>query len=261
MIKRISIVVPCFNEQSRFPLEYWKEIIVEQSDVLWIFVDDGSTDSTLQTLQGLCAVTTAKVIGLPTNGGKGNAIRKGFQAILQEVPDVEILGYLDSDGAFSKQDVNRIKSMALEKMSKESDNPLDCLISSRVSLSGRSITRKATRHYLGRIIATFLTRDWHDAPYDTQSGFKCFLNSNSFRSSVNNVFLTKWFIDVELLTRIGINNRGQLKVWEEPLLHWQDVDGSKIRARNTFKILIELIAARRQVLNLLKERELEVGFN
>ena len=56
------------------------------------------------------------------------------------------------------------------------------------------------------------------------------------------------------MTRVGINNKGILNIWEEPLLIWNDVDGSKLKLRKLPSIFFEMIFARRQVLKLLKER-------
>ena len=63
-----------------------------------------------------------------------------------------------------------------------------------------------------------------------------------------------WFVDIELMTRVGINNKGILNIWEEPLLIWNDVDGSKLKLRKFHSIFFEMIFARRQVLKLLEER-------
>jgi hypothetical protein len=88
-----------------------------------------------------------------------------------------------------------------------------------------------------------------------------FLNSASFQDSIKSDFLTRWFVDIELLTRIGVNNKGRLDVWEEPLFYWNDVDGSKLRVLRFHTIFRELIIARRQVQKLIKERESQIGFN
>jgi hypothetical protein len=137
----------------------------------------------------------------------------------------------------------------------------DAVISSRVSLSGRFIERKRSRHYLGRIIATFLTHKWIDAPYDTQSGFKLFKNSQSFQNSIRKSFSTKWFVDIELLTRIGISNKGKLVIWEEPLNFWRDVNGSKLGFTSYPQIFVEMVVARKQVLKFITERESVHGLN
>ena len=130
---------------------------------------------------------------------------------------------------------------------------MDVLLSSRVGLAGHQINRRHSRHYLGRMIATYLTNGWKDAPYDTQSGFKLFSNTVSFQQALSEDFKTKWFADVELFTRIGIHNGGNLNLWEEPLTSWRDVEGSKINFRKFPRIMVEIILARREVLKLIKE--------
>ncbi|CAB4757012.1 unannotated protein [freshwater metagenome] len=259
MDKRIAIIVPCYNEELRFPIQYWKEIVRTENEIKWLFIDDGSSDRTLEILQDVCVGTPSRVSKCSKNRGKGNAIRKGFLDTLEMDPEIEVLGYLDSDGAFSKDDIFRLANIAVQRISSSMTQPTDAVISSRVSLSGREIKRKSSRHYLGRLIATLLTRKWNDAPYDTQSGYKLFLNSRSFRDAIKSDFSTRWFVDVEILTRIGINNKGILNVWEEPLFYWNDVAGSKLNFMKFHSILLELLIARRQVLKLLKERDNRIG--
>ena len=256
-----SIVVPCFNEEARIPIEYWRALINKSADVNWLFIDDGSCDKTFEILEIICFGSSAKTLRLSKNVGKGNAIRQGFLRILEENPEIKVIGYLDSDGAFSLQDVVNLVEKASNPESFSGQTMPDAVISSRVSLSGRCIERRRSRHYLGRIIATYLTHKWNDAPYDTQSGFKLFKNSKSFQNSVSDGFCTKWFIDIELLTRIGISNEGKLVIWEEPLDFWRDVNGSKLGFTSYPRILVEMVVARRQVLKLIKKRESINGLN
>lgn len=261
MHKQVAIIVPCFNEQQRFPTEYWREILTAENNIEWLFVDDGSFDGTDKILKEVCVGTSARVVHLPRNTGKGNAIRYGLLEMLQKDSGIEILGYLDSDGAFSKEDIFRIAELTVEKLNELANNQLDAVISSRVSLSGRQISRKVSRHYLGRIIVTLLMNKWSDSPYDTQSGYKLFCNSVAFRASIENKFLTRWLFDVEILTRIGIYNKGRLSIWEEPLFFWKDVNGSKLKLRHLHSIFLELYIARKQVLKYLKERSRQTGSN
>ena len=261
MDKRIAIIIPCYNEENRFPIQYWREIVSAENEIRWLFIDDGSSDRTFEILQALCTGTPAQVLRSANNGGKGNAIRSGFLEILEKDPAIGVLGYLDSDGAFSINDIFRLASMSIAPTKVLTEQRIDAVISSRVSLSGREIDRKASRHYLGRIVATLLTRKWNDAPYDTQSGYKLFINSRSFRDAIQSEFSTRWFVDVELLTRIGINNKGRLIIWEEPLFYWNDVAGSKLKKVKFHSIFLELLKARRQVLKLLKERDKSIGYH
>ena len=54
---RISIVVPCFNEEEALPVYYreMKRVMGELSEVSFeiLFVDDGSSDKTLEILKQL----------------------------------------------------------------------------------------------------------------------------------------------------------------------------------------------------------------
>jgi glycosyltransferase involved in cell wall biosynthesis len=256
-----SIVVPCFNEEARIPIKYWRELINKSIDINWLFIDDGSNDRTFEILERICAGSSAKTLKLPKNVGKGNAIRQGFLRILEENPEIELIGYLDSDGAFSLQDIFGLVNKASKADSFLDNSIPDAVISSRVSLSGRFIDRRRSRHYLGRIIATYLTQKWNDAPYDTQCGFKLFKNSQSFQNSIKNSFSTKWFVDIELLTRIGISNKGKLVIWEEPLNFWRDVNGSKLGFTSYPRIFVEIVVARKQVLKFIKERKSLNGLN
>ena len=261
MVNSVAIIVPCFNEERRFPIDYWSEILATENQIKWLFVNDGSSDDTHSILKELCSGKSAQVLNLPKNIGKGNAIRHGFLEITHNEPEIRVLGYLDSDGAFGKDDVFRLAELIIRKLDDSADSKLDAVISSRVSLSGRTISRKVSRHYIGRIIATLLTNKWKGAPYDTQSGYKLFSNSNAFRSSISDEFTTRWFVDIEILTRIGIYNKGRLSIWEEPLYFWRDIGGSKLNFKNYISVLLELFVARQKVLKFLKERSSQSGSN
>lgn len=259
MGKKTALVVPCFNEAHRFPMEYWKELIQLEPNIHWIFVNDGSSDSTGFLLQDLISDSTAEVIHNKKNLGKGNSVREGLMYALAKSLDFKTLGYMDSDGAFSKSDLIRLigKTDELEF----SDKALDVILSSRVALAGHYIRRNPSRHYLGRLIATYLTRGWFDSPYDTQSGLKLFSNSIALQNSLKDSFQTSWFVDIELMTRIGIENAGQLNLWEEPLTSWSDMAGSKLNLRQLPKLLREIFIARREVSKLVKTQRLINGLD
>lgn len=256
MDSRVAILIPCFNEVQRFPHEYWKDLVVENRQVQWIFIDDGSRDGTREILEEFCASYPAKLIKLDTNEGKGNAIRKGMKAALNDSPQLKVIGFIDSDGAFSKRDISKFLSLVEENLAKIEEKNWDILISSRVALSGRAIERSLPRHYIGRIIATYLTRGWRGSPYDTQSGFKLFSITPDFNSRIEDKFRTKWFVDIELISRLSVIYEYPIRIWEEPLDSWEEVGGSKVGFRQIFSILIEIRFARK----LIKEY-FEVGKN
>jgi len=54
-MKKISILIPCYNEEASLPLLYPQlvKLMDEHADYQWelMFVNDGSTDGTLQLLR------------------------------------------------------------------------------------------------------------------------------------------------------------------------------------------------------------------
>jgi dolichyl-phosphate beta-glucosyltransferase len=246
MNSRIAMIVPCYNEENRISVDYWWELLEINEEISWIFVDDGSGDQTSLLLKKFCTDDSRSLIRLERNVGKGNAILQGYKFALQKMPNVEFCGFIDCDGAFATEDVKNFSTTILNKQT-----DFEVLISSRVALSGRDIQRKSHRHYLGRIIATLLTYKWQNAPYDTQSGLKVFRNTESFRNAILSDFSTKWFSDIELISRIGVNNGGRIEIWEEPLMSWSDVDGSKLKFRSFPSIVRQIYIARRSVRALI----------
>jgi glycosyltransferase involved in cell wall biosynthesis len=260
-MKPIAIVVPCYNESIRFSTTYWCQILDAAPQVDWLFVDDGSTDSTKEMLSKFCEQRGSSLLALNKNQGKGNAIRLGFQKLISNNQEITHLGYLDSDGAFSISDVQRLLSITEHMNEVRGNLPWDVIISSRVAMAGRQIDRKITRHYLGRIFATYLTRGWRGAPYDTQCGFKIFKMSQELEDSLAAPFRTRWFVDLELISRLELQTKHHLKIWEEPLVSWTDVDGSKIILKHALAILNETKFARKQVKKFLRMKMGKHGLN
>jgi len=77
---RLSVVIPCFNEIETLStlLRAVNHAPVPDKEI--IVVDDGSTDGTADFLRTEVDGKLATVIYLPTNRGKGAALRAGFAA-------------------------------------------------------------------------------------------------------------------------------------------------------------------------------------
>ena len=41
-------------------------------------------------------------------------------------------------------------------------------------------------------------------------------------------FKTKWFLDIEIFIKYALLYRKEMKIWEEPLMYWEEIPGSKI---------------------------------
>lgn len=231
----LLMVVPCFNEESRFDPNYFQELC-SIGGTFWFFVDDGSTDATSDILTKFCIKKNAKLLNLPKNVGKSEAIRRGLLKALSEYPNSLWCGFIDSDGAFDSKETEDI-FLGLKNSRHDSHQ---AFFSSRVKLSGRKIHRKIHRHLIGRFIATVFGFIWKDIPYDTQSGFKIFRNDSYFRESISVPFVTRWFFDMEIILRITSKQNRAPIIWEEPLNSWTDISGSKISAREKLRIAREI---------------------
>jgi len=85
-MKRISILIPCYNEETVLPSLYSsvKKVIDSLSDYEWdfLFVDDGSTDATLPYIKAL-RQTDERVhfVSLSRNFGKEKALLAGLDKV------------------------------------------------------------------------------------------------------------------------------------------------------------------------------------
>lgn len=83
-MKKISIVIPCYNEEDilkQFYLELIKVIDIIKTEYLYevIFIDDGSKDKTLKILKELrCENENINIISFSRNFGKEAAIYAGL---------------------------------------------------------------------------------------------------------------------------------------------------------------------------------------
>ena len=243
----LLIVVPCFNEQSRLDLAYWKKIILSNPSAKFIFVDDGSTDNTLEKIRDIGQ--ESNVISLKKNSGKSEAIRQGWLQFVHESPWAGC-GFIDSDGAFSPDDIQKI--INIFEFHVKSSSKVDAILSARVALAGRKIERSNNRHYLGRIVATYLCNNWPNSPYDTQCGYKIFNSDAPFLKSIQAPFKTRWFFDIELLVRLKSLKQNELIIWEEPLMSWKEIANSKISGLEFLRIAGEILRIKSMLKNSLK---------
>lgn len=89
MKKKVSILIPCYNEEKSLPLMYQALCdlvsfpdLSERYDWEWLFVNDGSTDHTLDVLRRLRdRDSRVCYIDLSRNFGKENAMLAGFDYV------------------------------------------------------------------------------------------------------------------------------------------------------------------------------------
>jgi dolichyl-phosphate beta-glucosyltransferase len=234
---KFAIVIPFFNEELRIGEGKYLKELSNKLDVDFFYVNDGSTDNTKSKLEELSQTTRARILNLAVNSGKGEAIRAGLLQATK-IGNYDAVGYLDADGAFPASEV--VRSLELAKSRFLTMPNIDIYIASRIKLAGKEINRSPTRHYLSRLIITIIGFRTRNMPYDSQSGLKFFRITNTLNQAIGNSFKTRWFFDLELMSRLGMQKRDC--IWEEPVNSWSDIKGSKIGLSSIFSIAKELWA-------------------
>jgi len=226
------IVVPCFNEANRLDADTFKAYAAAGPRVSFLFVNDGSTDNTAAVLESLHQSNPSvfEVHSLQRNLGKAQAVRLGMLKACEG--GATIVGFWDADLSTPLRELDGF----LDVLEQRSD--IEMVFGARVNLLGRSIHRKLTRHYVGRIFATIVATTLGLPIYDTQCGAKLFRVDAELVELLREPFLSKWVFDVEILARSIAARRGTDRpsvrdiIYEIPLHEWNDVEGSKLRLRD-----------------------------
>ena len=231
------IVVPCYNEAARWKSEYWSQLLADPAISL-IFVDDGSRDGTAALMEATARHGPAEILCLNHNSGKAEAVRQGMLKAFSSTNCPAVVGFLDADAAFPVEEVLRLAHMSSDLVI--SQHRFDSVWSARILMAGRQIERHASRHYIGRIVSTVVSPLHRYDIYDTQSGFKLFGYSDVLERCLTSPFETRWFPDIELLQRWSMIAGAQMRIWEEPVMGWKDVAGSKVNRSQYVQLVRDL---------------------
>ena len=217
---KLSLVIPCYNEQERVDMMAGgiKEFSQQTSlDFEVIVVDDGSTDQTVHTIESnevfhaLKESGKFKLIQNEKNSGKGAALKRGVEA----ASGTHILT-LDAD--MSARPVEADKWIR-----KNGSLPENAIwIGSRENKDSK-ITEVPSRRRMGRIFNWMVRMLTPLTLHDTQCGFKLYpaaIGKNLFHELHN----TGWAHDVEILYRAYQKN---IPIKDLPLT-WEAKSGSKI---------------------------------
>jgi len=235
--RHLILVVPCFNEEQRLPVEELRSFELEGVRVEILFVNDGSTDGTRRLLESLAAERPERfsLLDLDRNRGKAEAVRRGLLAAMERGPD--LAGFWDADLATPLSELAGFMDVFAGRPE------IELVFAARVRLLGRSISRNPGRHYFGRVGATLISSSLGLAVYDTQCGAKLFRVNDPIRELFAEPFLSRWIFDVEIIARL-VRQRGRdaaaRVIYELPINVWHDVKGSKVRSTDFFRALADL---------------------
>ncbi len=226
----IALVIPCYNEEKRLRTDAFIDELSKNSNLTFLFVNDGSNDNTLNIIKMICISNPERALhlSLEKNSGKGEAVRRGLLYLLER-GIYDKIGFWDADLAVPLPEIWNFADVYRHHPN------IQVVIGSRVHLAGRLIERVNTRHYAGRLFATIMCWTFDFKIYDTQCGAKIF-DSKALAPTIQKPFCSKWIFDVELIIRIsrlpflkGHNNWLSKESWlyEMPVQEWKDVSGTK----------------------------------
>ncbi|SEH05288.1 glycosyltransferase [Candidatus Venteria ishoeyi] len=228
-------IIPCYNEEFRLKTESFLQFESNNSNIHFLFVDDGSQDRTSLVIGDLCSkMKNSNSLILTKNVGKAEAIRSGVLILKDDIKDYEFIGYLDADLSVPLEEINNFLTEI------EKNKNIKFLMGIRVARLGANIDRKRSRHYLGRVFATVVSILLRKPVYDTQCGVKL-IQSSLITQLFQEKFISKWLFDVELIIRWKIfYPEYDDMIFEQPLKKWTEVAGSKLKLINFLYAPIEL---------------------
>ncbi|MCQ2545155.1 MAG: glycosyltransferase family 2 protein [Clostridia bacterium] len=142
--KTIDIIVPCYNEEDNVEKFFYAvrevEKLIEGYSFNYIFIDDGSSDGTLDVIKKIADrmvadVTSVKYISFSRNFGKEAAMVAGLKTSAKGSNDYAVI--IDAD---LQHPPELIKDM-IARM--EADESVDCVAARRVSRKGEPKIRSA----------------------------------------------------------------------------------------------------------------------
>ncbi len=218
------MVIPCYNEEKRIPKTIEEMLNFRKTHQFneLIFVNDGSTDSTLSILEDIKKkYAFVKIISYQKNLGKGYAVRQG---ILNSNSDYILV--TDVDLSTPLNDFLKLKKYI---------NDYNIIIGSRRAINA-DVTKKQNpiKVLLGEIGNKLIKLFLGLKIDDTQCGFKLFSKKSKeiFRKAKINRF--GWDFEILFLA-----NKLGYKI-KEVGVHWENDKLSKVRPSDYFKTLNEL---------------------
>lgn len=150
MHPNLSVIIPVYNEEKNIPSLFQaleKELNLSDKSYEIIFVDDGSTDNTLDNLKKL--QKKIKTVILRKNKGLSHALEEGFSTA-----EGEVIATLDGDLQNDPSDIPRLI--------KELDN-YDVVCGWRYNRMDPFFTKKLPSYIFNRLLALLFDTRIHDS--------------------------------------------------------------------------------------------------
>ena len=222
---KVSIVVPCYNEENRIKpfltsLIQFSKANLKNYEI--IFVNDGSKDKTLDVLKEFSK--DIKLISYEKNKGKGGAVREGILSSMGE----KVL-FIDADGSIQPDEIPKM----LEKL-----DSYDVVVGDRASKDS-DVNAIALRNITGKLFNFYVNVLFGYKTWDNLCGFKGFKKEIA-KDLFTNLIAYGWIFDVELFYKIHKKNYTLYKL----PIKWVHKGDSKIKLLDPFKMFFQLIKLR-----------------
>jgi CheY-like chemotaxis protein/glycosyltransferase involved in cell wall biosynthesis len=232
----VGVVIPCYNEEKRLLNNKFTKFIIKNSGYHLCFVNDGSTDKTLEALNKLRKGREdfITVYDCKKNGGKAEAVRLGILHMAKQ-DDLDYIGFLDADLSTNLADFEDLVSTLEKSNFKIVSGSRICRIGAKIKSAG---VRKIISITINFIIRKILKMEFKD----TQCGAKIF-RKDVIDIAFKEKFVTKWIFDVEIFKRIILHfglKKAKKLICEKPLKRWVHVGGSKLSMKDSLKIVFQL---------------------
>ncbi len=219
---KISVIIPAYNEAIRIvPTIGAIAAHVSSFDEPWelIVADDGSTDDTVDLVEGL-ELPNLLLLRAKQNGGKGKAVRRGVSEARGD-----IILFADADQSTPIEQFDDLEQQICAGA--------DVAVGSR-SASGADVKNKSFMRNVFSKGLSFAVRGLLRLPVtDTQCGFKMF-TADAAANLFSLQIIDDFSFDLELLF---LAKKQGLRVAEVPV-SWTDAPGSKVSAG---KVALEFV--------------------
>jgi CheY-like chemotaxis protein len=232
----VGVVIPCYNEEERLSSAVFQEFASKNLGYHLCFVNDGSTDKTLEVLQELRKGNedTISIYDCEKNGGKAEAVRQGLLHLAKD-SQFDYLGYLDADLSTDFRDFDDLVN-TLE------NSDFKIVSGSRINRMGADITKESARKIISKTINLIIQTILGMPFKDTQCGAKI-MKREMITPMFDKKFITRWLFDVEIFMRMKKfygKETVQSLICEQPLKRWIHADGSKLSMKDSIRIVGQL---------------------
>jgi len=233
-----SLIIPCNNEEKKFPFKYFLHFAQKNPEVLLCFVNNGSMDNTLGMIRGMqtdspqniCVYLLDKIVD------KVEAVRQGMMYISKN-SSVQLLGYLDTD-------LDTKPEEWLEMAKHKDQNPkFGAIVGRRFQRFGANINTDDKSSLFSRIIKMVIQLILKSPFQNIYRGAKIF-ERNLVPFLFNRPFIAPWLIDVEIFLRLQKKfGRSTLQkgILEFPLVKWKETSDSGLQLKQTIKTPFQLL--------------------